>query len=69
MQMSEWNTNGQVADLPLVVTKGTGPSLLRRNWLAALKLDWEQIFGVNSVHTLEEVLKEFKKCFRMSWEC
>ena len=56
--------NGQVADLPLIVTKGTGPSLLGRNWLATLKLDWKQIFGVNSVRTLEEVLKEFKEVFQ-----
>ena len=34
--------NGQVADLPLIVTEGTGPSLLGKNWLAALKLDWEE---------------------------
>ena len=29
----------QTAILPLLVVKGEGPSLLGRNWLAALKLD------------------------------
>ena len=28
--------------LPLIVTEGQGPSLLGRNWLGELKLDWKQ---------------------------
>ena len=32
--------NGQRVELPLIVTCGKGPSLLGRNWLSVLKLDW-----------------------------
>ena len=35
--------NQQSATIPLIVTKGAGPCLLGRNWLAALKLDWQKI--------------------------
>lgn len=34
--------NNQTAVLPLIITQGTGPALLGRNWLSALDLDWKQ---------------------------
>ncbi len=33
----------QIQQLPLVVVAGEGPSLLGRNWLRVVKLDWCQI--------------------------
>ena len=38
--------NGQTRTLPLIVTEGSGPSLLGRDWLSALRLDWKVIFSV-----------------------
>ena len=38
----------QQVTLPLVVIKGKGPSLFRRNWLEKIKLDWPEI------HKLQE---------------
>ena len=40
----------QHAVLPLLVVKGSGPSLLSRNWLMELKLDWPQILTVMREH-------------------
>ena len=40
--------NGQVTTLPLIITSGTGPSLLGRDWLSVLKLDWKQILVVDA---------------------
>lgn len=37
----------QTATLPLLVVKGAGPSLLGRNWLAVIKLDWHDVFCVD----------------------
>ena len=36
--------NGQEKCLPLLVVSGEGPSLLGRNWIHHLKLDWTSIF-------------------------
>ena len=34
---------GQIAKLPLVVVKGEGPTLLGRNWLGKMRLNWSKI--------------------------
>ena len=47
----------QMKTLSLVVVKGTGPSLLGRGWLDALKLKWDEIKHVNTeAHELHKVL-------------
>ena len=38
------NYQNQHAELPLVVVEGTGPSLLGRDWLSSIKLNWQEIF-------------------------
>ena len=55
--------NGQTVKLPLFVTGGSGPSLFGRNWLTALRLDWQGIFAVKKVSTLEEVLEKYQEVF------
>ena len=47
----------QQATLPLVVVTGTGPSLLGRNWLAAILLDWKSIGTVAHQTALEALLE------------
>ena len=56
--------NGQTADLTLVVTEGSGPSLLGRNWLAALKLNWQEIFSVKTTQSLQSVLDQYSAIFK-----
>ena len=41
----------QKVELPLIVVKGDGPSLLGRNWLLKITLDWQEIKYVSA--TLE----------------
>ena len=36
----------QHAKLPLIIVEGTGPSLLGRDWLTAINLDWQNIFNL-----------------------
>ena len=35
--------NGQSESLPLIVANGQGPSLLGRDWLTTIQLDWTQL--------------------------
>ena len=41
--------HGKTASLPLVVVKGDGISLLGRNWLEEIKLDWCKIVKINGI--------------------
>ena len=56
--------NGQSATLPLIVTEGNGPSLIGRNWLSTLRLDWQRIFVVKCNPSLQEVLDKYGSVFR-----
>ena len=50
----------------LHVVDGDGSSLLGRNWLEQLKLNWRNIFHVSKVDTLSDVLGRHKMFF--DWE-
>lgn len=56
--------NGQSASLPLIVTQEKGPTLLGRDWMSALKLDWRTIFKMEAIHTLEKVLDKYSDVFK-----
>ena len=49
--------------LPLIVVKGNGPSLLGRNWLEELQLNWTEIFSVRT-DTLSSLKTEFQGVFK-----
>ena len=53
----------QQATLPLYVVKGAGQSLFGRNWLKAIRPEWESIHSMNNQvpPELAEVLKEHKE--------
>ena len=55
----------QFAKLILVVVEGSGPSLLGRNWLKYLRLDWSRIAQVHATRltTLNLVLDQHKAIF------
>lgn len=54
--------NAQTATLPLIVVKG--PSLLGRNWMEVLQLDWKEIHVTTNNLSLEGVLTRHKEVFR-----
>ena len=43
----------QNANLPLVNIAGSGPSLLGRNWLYRLRLDWSQLYHIKTERQAE----------------
>ena len=56
--------NGQTAvNVPLIVVEGSGPSLLGRNWLSLIRLDWKQIHHVHS-NSLQAVLDRHPAVFQ-----
>ena len=56
--------NTQSLTLPLIVTEGSGPSLLGRNWLSVFCLDWQTIFTVQQSAYLQQVLNSHGKVFK-----
>ena len=60
---------GVTKQLPLVVCKGDGLSLLGRNWLQELKLNWQVIARINGVtknpaDSLNKLLTEYADIFK-----
>ena len=54
----------QQASLPLIVVAGSGPSLLGRNWLSSIRLDWKSI-GVIAGHSpLTTLLEKYSEVFK-----
>ena len=54
----------QEATLPLLVVPGDGPSLIGRNWLQEIKLNWSDIKIVHSFSSLDNVLHKHEDVFR-----
>ena len=54
----------QIAHLPLTVVAGRGPSLLGRNWLQHIRLDWKALHQVGTPLTLADLLDHHKALFR-----
>ena len=52
----------QEATLPLLVVKGTGPSLLDHNWLQIIRLNWGEIKHVSS--ELDNLIAKFPEVFK-----
>ena len=50
--------------LPLIVVQGSGPSLLGRNWLSQIRLDWQSICLVQCARDLQTVLDRHPTVFQ-----
>lgn len=55
---------GQRENLPLLVVGGGGPSLLGRNWLQKLKLDWQEIRQLQQTETLQGLMQRHADVFK-----
>ena len=49
--------------VPLQVVKGSGTTLLGRDWLQKFRLDWKIIFKLHTTLTLQEVLDSHEEVF------
>ena len=58
--------NGQSRELPLEVVAGGGPTLLGRDWMSQIRLDWGQIHQVHNASLLS-ILDKYKVCSRKNW--
>ena len=55
--------NRQNVNLPILVTKGQGPTLLGHTWLNALKVDWSQV-QLSGPTNLEDLLAKCDEQFK-----
>ena len=53
----------QQEELPLLVVRGTAASLLGRNWLQKIRLDWQEIHQLQQIPALQETLKRYAEVF------
>ncbi len=68
MCWSRWGaqySDQHVHDLPLVVVEQDDPSLLGRNWLSRIRLDWPNICSVVQ-DNVEDILVKYPEMFRCS---
>ena len=56
------NYGMQERQAPLLVVKGNGPSLLGRDWLGKLQLDWAAIYKLET--PLEQLMRRYATIFR-----
>ena len=45
------------------MVRGTGASLLDRNWLQKIRLDWQKIHQLQQIPALQETLKRYAEVF------
>ena len=57
----------QTMTLPLLVVAGIGASLLGRNWLEKITLNWKAIHAIN-IDMLQEVLNQYSDVFNQCRE-
>lgn len=69
--MAKVKYEDQIADLPLIVVKGKGPSLCGRNWLKQIRLNWKMIKMVSErtqppepPKSIPEVIAKHSEVFR-----
>ena len=56
--------NGQSHELVLTVVAGQGPSLLGRDWLKHLRLDWKEVHALSKHEgSLEYLLDKYAEVF------
>ena len=53
----------QIITLPLIVVKGDRPTLMGRNWLKKLKLNWSDIFTIKQSTSVGDILKKHSAVF------
>ena len=53
----------QKATLPLIVIKGQGASLLGRNWLTSIRLNWSNINSVETDNDIQELINKHSRLF------
>ena len=54
---------GQTGVMPLLIVEGDGPTLLGRDWLSQIKLDWRQIHQVHSPN-LQSLISRYPSVFK-----
>lgn len=66
---TEVEYEGQKAFLPLQIIAGNGPTLLGRDWLKQLKLNWHAICQLSDSVTLDSVLDSYSSVFSGKLGC
>ncbi|CAC5398917.1 unnamed protein product [Mytilus coruscus] len=65
--------NSQNVDFPITLVKGTGPSLMGRDWLHKLQLNWKSIFKIEQLShnqepekdkELQDLLRKYPQVFK-----
>ena len=59
-------TSEATLGLPLVIVQGSGETLLGRNWLSKIRLDWARIFSIsgwNRADAVSEILSRHEDVF------